>query len=113
MTLIAKLDGVRTARGDGSRSILTDARWRSIAASLSLSDREFQIVLAIFDGDKETMIAESLKLSSHTVHTYIERLYRKLGVGCRCELLIHIFAEACKQCRRQTMADRCPFPRRP
>lgn len=93
MSVIAKIDVIRAVNGCGSRSVLTEAEWLSIVASLRMSDREFQIVQSIFDGDKEATIAESLDLSPHTVHTYIERLYRKLGVGCRCELLIRIFGE--------------------
>lgn len=93
MTIIAKIDVIRAVNGCGSRSVLTEDEWLSIVASLRLSDREFQIVQCIFDGDKETTIANSLDLSPHTVHTYIERLYRKLGVASRCELLIRIFGE--------------------
>ena len=93
MPVIAKFDDLRVARGAGSRSVLTEAEWRSIAVSLGLAVREFQIVKSIFDGEKEAMIAESLDLSPHTVHTYIERLYRKLRVGSRCELLVRVFGE--------------------
>jgi DNA-binding NarL/FixJ family response regulator len=74
------------------RSILGETEWRSISRTLRLSAREFQIVQGIFDGQPEASIAGALGISPHTVHTYVERIYRKLGVGSRCELVIRIFA---------------------
>ncbi|MCG8405712.1 MAG: helix-turn-helix transcriptional regulator [Phycisphaerales bacterium] len=75
------------------RLLLTDTQWRSIGTLLGLSTREFQIVQCIFDDMKEAAIAHELSISAHTVHTHIERLYRKTGVSNRCSLLIRIFAE--------------------
>ena len=75
------------------RSLFSDEQWHSIARSLKLSAREFQIVQAIFDNEIEAAIGVQLGISSHTVHTYLERLYRKLGVGSRCGLLVRVFAE--------------------
>ena len=74
---------------------------------MHLSDREFQIVQSIFDGDKETTIANSLDLSPHTVHTYIERIYRKTGIRSRCELLVRIFAT---YIRSGTGGEGCHLP---
>lgn len=93
MSIIAEPDVVKAASGCGSHTVLSEAEWRSIVGSLDLSKRQFQIAQAIFDGAKEITIAESLGISTHTVHTHIERLYHKLGVGNRCELIIRIFAE--------------------
>ena len=73
--------------------ILLPAEWRAIAESLALSGREFQILRHIFDDDKESTIAQTLDISAHTVHTHVGRLYRKLGVASRCELLVRVFAE--------------------
>ncbi len=75
------------------RCLFSDEQWNSIATSLKLSAREFQIVQAIFDNEIEAAIGVQLGISSHTVHTYLERLYRKLGVGSRCGLLVRVFAE--------------------
>lgn len=51
------------------------------------------MIEGVFDGDTEASIADELGISSHTVHTYLVRLYRKLKVSNRCELLIRVFAE--------------------
>ena len=75
------------------RSILSSNAWRRIANSLRISDRELQIVQGIFDDQKESAIADDLMISVHTVHTHLERLYRKLGVSTRVGLIICILSE--------------------
>jgi DNA-binding NarL/FixJ family response regulator len=76
-----------------NRSILTDDAWQTIANSLRISNRELEIVQGIFDDRKEFAIADELKISVHTVHTHLERLYRKLGVSSRVALVLYILSE--------------------
>jgi DNA-binding NarL/FixJ family response regulator len=64
-----------------------------IANSLRISDRELEIIQGIFDDRKEFAIADELKISMHTVHTHLERLYRKLGVSSRVALVLYILSE--------------------
>ena len=45
-----------------------------------LSDRERQVLDLLSHGHPEKQIAERLKISPHTVHTYIRRIYEKLHV---------------------------------
>jgi len=52
-----------------------------------------QIIQGIFDDKKEFAIAAELTISVHTVHTHLERLYRKLGVRTRIGLILCILAE--------------------
>jgi DNA-binding CsgD family transcriptional regulator len=75
------------------RSILPYDAWRVIANSLRISDRELQIIQEIFDDRKESAIADDLTISVHTVHTHLERLYRKLGVSTRVGLILCILSE--------------------
>ena len=75
------------------RSILPYDAWKVIANSLSISNRELQIIQGIFDDRKELAIADELKISMHTVHTHLERLYRKLGVSSRVALVLYILSE--------------------
>jgi DNA-binding NarL/FixJ family response regulator len=75
------------------RSILPHDAWRMIANSLHISDRELQIIQEIFDDRKESAIADDLTISVHTVHTHLERLYRKLGVSTRVGLVVYILSE--------------------
>ena len=90
--LSLKLAGANGAATEQARSLLSGAEWRSIARRLSLSSREIEVVQGIFDGEKVASIALSLGISYHTVNTHVERLYQKLGVGNRCQLLTRIFA---------------------
>src|SRR5215475_13633357 len=75
------------------RSILTSDTWKRIAQSLHISNRELQIIQGIFDDRKELAIADELTISAHTVHTHLERLYRKLGVSSRVGLILCILSE--------------------
>ncbi len=52
-----------------------------------LSDREFEVMLFIASGKSTAEIAETLFLSRSTVHTYRDRLMRKLGMKSVAELV--------------------------
>ncbi len=73
-------------------ALLSEAEWDSVAGSLQLSGREFQIVRHLFDGHPEASVSEALGMSAHTVHTHIERLYLKLHVHRRADLVLRVFA---------------------
>ena len=47
----------------------------------------------IFDDFKERATADSLGISRRTVHTRLERLFHKLDVTSRIELLVSVFDE--------------------
>ena len=73
--------------------MFSDSIWRLLAGSLELSQREFQILQAVIDDQKESAIVANLGISSHTVHTHLERLYHKLGVTSRVTLVTRVFVE--------------------
>ena len=73
--------------------ILSKVAWRTIAKSLQLSHREFQIARALFDDEKELCIARELGISKHTVNTYLQRLYQKLQVSSRVQLVVRLVGE--------------------
>lgn len=75
------------------RFLLCERTWGRVAHSLRLSPRELQIVRCVFDDLKELAIAAELGISPHTVHTHLERLYHKLDVSSRVELVVSVFAE--------------------
>lgn len=71
--------------------LLTPCEWQAIATRLHLSPRELQIAQGLLDGLDERSVAGRIFISEHTVHTYVQRLYRKIGVNSRCEFLIRLF----------------------
>ncbi len=73
------------------RGLFSVREWSAIARVLRLSDRELEIVRLCAEDLKEAAIARQLSISEHTVHTHIERLYRKLNVGSRAALLVRVF----------------------
>ena len=71
-------------------SLLTDHAWREIARTLGITKRELQIVQSVFDNQHETEIAKRFKISPHTVHMHLNRLFKKLNVTSRTELVLRI-----------------------
>jgi DNA-binding CsgD family transcriptional regulator len=72
--------------------MLREDEWRATFRVLGLSMRERQIVRGVFDDHSEQVIADDLGISPHTVHTHLERLYHKTGVGSRCALVVRVVA---------------------
>jgi DNA-binding CsgD family transcriptional regulator len=73
-------------------AIVQSETWVALVRHLALSRREAEIVERILRlDDDELAIAEHLNISSHTVHTHLERLYRKLDVSSRSQLVTRIF----------------------
>jgi DNA-binding CsgD family transcriptional regulator len=101
--------GPGTSLGNESpgRSIFSDRQWLSLARALQLSDRELQIIQCIFDDHTEATTAAQLGISTHTIHTHLERLYHKLGVNTRCAVVIRVFAEHFNKRSPRGAAGRC------
>ena len=76
-------------QANGSATFSNHA-WEEVAGTLRLSGRELQIVRGMFNDKIQYAIADDLGISPHTVHTHIERLYRKLEVSNRAQLLLRI-----------------------
>jgi len=70
---------------------LTPEAWRAIAERLGLSPRERDVVKGVIDDRTELGIGQALAISPHTVHTYLERIYHKVGVNSRTELVSRVW----------------------
>jgi DNA-binding NarL/FixJ family response regulator len=70
---------------------LTEREWLVIAAQYSLSHRELEVARGLVHGEEESQIAERLRLSIHTVHAYIRRLYHNADVHNHQQLVGAIF----------------------
>jgi DNA-binding CsgD family transcriptional regulator len=64
-----------------------------------LSHRELQVAEHAAQGQSNKQIANQLELSEHTVKNYLFRVFEKLGVSNRCELLFLLFKECSGQGR--------------
>ena len=59
-----------------------------------LSKREQDVVRSVVEGLTNREIAHQLKLTEHTVKNYLFRIFDKLGVSSRVELVLHAFSVA-------------------
>lgn len=82
-------------RIDGSRYVVfqadggEQAEWNREILDLlrALTEREQQIVSRAALGQVNRQIADELRISSHTVSSYLRRIFLKLGVGTRTEMV--------------------------
>ena len=73
-------------------AFLSGEAWARLVRSLGLSPREAEIVaLLLSDDNRDDSIAEQLAISRHTVHTHLERLYRKVGASSRSQVVTRVF----------------------
>ena len=72
--------------------LLSAEEWLALVSALGLSNREAEMVRSAFYDECVDHIACSLGISQHTVHSYRERLYRKLGVNSFCQVFAVCFA---------------------
>ena len=81
------------ACGNQGLSLFPLSVWPQLGMALRLSPREMQIVQGVFEDRKEESIAHELGISPHTVNTYFQRLYAKLRVSSRPQLILRVMAE--------------------
>src|SRR6266568_4053733 len=81
------------ARGNLGLSLFPLSVWPLLGMALRLSRREIEIVRGVFEDRKEESIAHELGISPHTVNTYFQRLYTKLRVSSRPQLILRVIAE--------------------
>lgn len=73
-------------------SRLVDSR-----GTVLLSKREQDVVRCVTEGLTNKAIAQRLKLSEHTVKNYIFRIFDKLGVSTRVEIVLYAFSQRMPQ----------------
>jgi DNA-binding NarL/FixJ family response regulator len=62
-----------------------------------LSQREEDVVGLLIEGLPNREIAKTLNLSEHTIKNYLFRIYDKLGISNRTELLLYVMSSAAKK----------------
>jgi len=58
-----------------------------------LSKREEEVVALVADGLTNRQISEQLKLSEHTVKNYLFKIFEKLGISTRVELVLYALSQ--------------------
>lgn len=66
--------------------------WEQLRVRLCLTQREREIVQLLLEGHREAQLGPLLRISPHTAHTHLGRIYRKLGVGGLPELFLCVFS---------------------
>jgi hypothetical protein len=67
--------------------------WPYLAVSLRLSNRELQIVKGIFADRELEEIAHDNGANKEFVYRSLQRIFIKLGIGSRAELVVRVMAE--------------------
>jgi len=74
-------------------AILSDHAWSEIATALRITPRELQIVQGVFDNLTQKQVASRLSMHEHTAHTHLNRLFKKLNVTTRTELVLRVIEQ--------------------
>ena len=65
----------------------TPPRWVSAAGMSALSERERVVVQLVAEGLGNREIADQMKISEHTIKNHLFRIYAKLGVSSRLDII--------------------------
>ncbi len=82
-------------------SLLSALEWNKLRVDLHLSRREIEMAQGVFDDWKDEQIAHQLAISHHTVNTYLHRLYKKLAVNSRPQLIVKVMGEYLERVSRE------------
>jgi two-component system nitrate/nitrite response regulator NarL len=68
-------------------------RVMDVKGKLLLTPREEEVVSLVADGLKNREIAEQLNLSEHTVKNHLFRVFERLGISSRAELILYLMGQ--------------------
>ena len=77
----------------------------------ALSDREWEVCMALEGPEGEKQIAERIAGSPHTLHGHVKNIYRKLGVKSRVEVVhrLRLARQAVRRAAIESFAAACGF----
>lgn len=79
---------VLEALAGGLPTVVTDVK-----GNLLLTKREQEIVALVAEGMKNREIASALNVSEHTVKNHLFRIFERLGISSRAELILYILGQ--------------------
>ena len=68
-------------------SFLTAEDWQHIVKSLELSQQQARIVCLILHGKQDKEMSSQLRLNRYTIRSYLRRVFDRIGVEDRMELV--------------------------
>jgi DNA-binding NarL/FixJ family response regulator len=68
--------------------------WDEVAAALKLSARQKSMVALLLRGKQDKQISHDLGIKLPTITSYFNRIFHKVGVRNRMELLLRVFVTA-------------------
>ena len=83
--------------------VFTKTEWANLTNHLGLSPKQAEIARQLLEGSSDKQIAQKLGIAIPTVRTYMGRMFAKLDVQDRNELIVNIFRQfrtGCKGCPR-------------
>jgi DNA-binding NarL/FixJ family response regulator len=83
----AEIEHLLKAIGEPVKIRLVDAKGKVLLAS-----REQDVVRSVVEGLSNRDIAQRLQLSEHTVKNYLFRIFEKLGISNRVELILYVLS---------------------
>ena len=101
----AELQFVLEALGQVAPLHIVNAKGKSL-----LSKREEQVVACVAEGLTNREIAKQLGLSEHTVKNYLFRIFDKLGISGRVELVLYALSH--RETEAPAVASSAPQPQR-
>ena len=79
--------------------VFTHHEWGELTSRLEVSGRQAEIMRCLLEGMADKQVAANLEISTHTVRTYIDRMFAKLHVQDRNELVVLLFRQFRAGCR--------------
>ena len=69
----------------------SNAQWKHLQKCYRFSDRQMQILKLLFAGLDSDRIAKKLKIRYNTVKSHFSKIYKRVGVQSKTELVMQIF----------------------
>jgi len=79
-------------RADSLPCCMTLSDWQYIVRTLGFSPQQARIVGMILQKKQDKQISTELRLNRSTIRTYLRRVFDRVGVDDRMELVLHVFA---------------------
>jgi DNA-binding NarL/FixJ family response regulator len=78
---------------DSNGELFSESEWSELINKLDLSPRQAEVIQRILSGFSDKQIALDLRIAVPTVRTHLNRVFLRLGVQDRTEVVLHVFRQ--------------------